>query len=329
MTRNPFGRSELIVGTALFFLLVTVVSACRAGVDERGPTIGVLGDSYSDEYQFYPPDRSTAENWVEILARTRGLNFGRYSTQSRGEPRNQGFEFNWARSDATSTDLIKSGQLTGLAEQVAGGAVSVVVIFIGGNDFIYALQSKDAAILVQSVQTRAQANLRVAVDTILKASPRVCVLIATLPSILELPEFTEPLERGLLSPSLALAFNAAIERYNREVRILTLRNPRAVLLDLALLERLAPRPDRDHVRIYGRTLDRGHPQNRPDHVFLADARHVGTLPQAVMANLVINTLNSRFQTRIKPLGLAEIDVLTRPPSQFVKRDPSVERHLPQ
>jgi phospholipase/lecithinase/hemolysin len=329
MMRNPFGRSELVVGTALFFLLVTVVSACRAGEDGRVPTIGVLGDSYSDEYQFYPPDRSTAENWVEILARTRGLNFGRYSTQSRGEPRNQGFEFNWARSDATSTDLIKSGQHTGLAEQVAGGAVSVVVIFIGGNDFIYALQSKDAATLVQSVQTRAQANLRVAVDTILKASPRVCVLIATLPSILELPEFTEPLERGLISHSLALAFNAAIERYNREVRILTLRNPRAVLLDLALLERLAPRTDRGHVRIYGRTLDRGHPQNCPDHVFLADGRHVGTLPQAVMANLVINTLNSRFQTRIKPLDLAEIDLLTRPPSQFVKRDPSVVRHLPQ
>jgi hypothetical protein len=81
---------------------------------------------------------------MEILARTRGLNFGRYSAQSRGEPRNQGFEFNWARSDATSTDLIKSGQHTGLAQQVASGEVSVVVIFIGGNDFIHALESKDA-----------------------------------------------------------------------------------------------------------------------------------------------------------------------------------------
>src|SRR3954453_14674641 len=130
-----------------------VGSVCCAGESGKVTAIGVLGDSYSDEYQFYPPDRSTAQNWVEILARTRGLNFGRYSTQSRGEPRNQGFEFNWARSDVTSTDLIKSGQLPGLAEQVAGGAVSAVVIFIGGNDSINALQSKDAATLVQSVQT--------------------------------------------------------------------------------------------------------------------------------------------------------------------------------
>ena len=43
-------------------VLVAAVSA-RAG--QPGP-IGVLGDSYSDEYQFYPPDRASARNWVEI-----------------------------------------------------------------------------------------------------------------------------------------------------------------------------------------------------------------------------------------------------------------------
>src|SRR3954469_8760815 len=32
------------------------------------PTVGVIGDSYSDEYQFYTPDRSTAANYVEQLA---------------------------------------------------------------------------------------------------------------------------------------------------------------------------------------------------------------------------------------------------------------------
>src|SRR3954468_1879165 len=85
--------------------------------------IGVLGDSYSDEYQFYPPDRSTARNWVEILAATRGLDFGPFTTHSRGEPRKQGFAYNWARSDATTEDMIKSGQHTGLAQQVARGQV--------------------------------------------------------------------------------------------------------------------------------------------------------------------------------------------------------------
>jgi phospholipase/lecithinase/hemolysin len=328
MKRRLLGELVSVSITVSLLLLGIVGSVCCAGESGKVTVIGVLGDSYSDEYQFYPPDRSTSQNWVEILARSRGLNFGRYSAKSRGEPRNQGFEFNWARSDATSTDMIKTGQHTGLAEQVASGEVRVVVIFIGGNDFIFALQSRDAATLIQTVLTRAQTNLRIAVNTILKASPRVQVLLATLPNILELPEFAEPLERGLLSPSLVADYAHAIERYNREVRTLALGNPRTALLDVALLARLAPRPDRDHVRICGRTLNRAHPQNSPDHVFLGDARHVGTVAQAVMANLVIHTLNSRSDARIKPLGVAEILDLARPPTQLVKRDSSVVQHLP-
>src|SRR5438045_7860426 len=33
--------------------------------------IGAIGDSYTDEYQFYAPDRSTAENYIEQLASNR------------------------------------------------------------------------------------------------------------------------------------------------------------------------------------------------------------------------------------------------------------------
>jgi len=84
--------TRIIRLTALLIALLTPLAPARAGW--RGG-IGVLGDSYSDEYQFYPPHRSTARNWVEILAASRGLNFGRFSTQSRGEPRNQGYEYNW------------------------------------------------------------------------------------------------------------------------------------------------------------------------------------------------------------------------------------------
>jgi hypothetical protein len=47
-----------------------------------------------------------------------------------------------------------------------------------------------------------------------------------------------------------------------------------------------------------------------------------------MANLVIHTLNARFDARIKPLGVAEILDLTRPPTQLVKRASSVVQHLP-
>src|SRR3954451_15363333 len=125
--------TRIIRLTALLIALLTPPAPARAGW--RGG-IGVLGDSYSDEYQFYPPDRSTARNWVEILAATRGLDFGAFTRRSRGEPRNQGFAYNWARSDAATDDMIRSGQHTGLAAQVASGEVKLVCMIIGGNDFI-------------------------------------------------------------------------------------------------------------------------------------------------------------------------------------------------
>jgi hypothetical protein len=305
----------------LCLLLADVAgSACRAG--ERGSIagIGVLGDSYSDEYQFYPPDRSLALNWVEILRTARGLNLGRYTTESRGEPRNQGYEFNWARSDATTTDLIQNGQHTGLAAQVARGDVNVVVIFVGGNDFIYALHSHDAAAIVQPVLSRALSNLQCAVETILQASSDVQVLVATLPSILDLPEFTEPLQRGQISATLGATYSKAIERYNQRIRALPLSSPRVAVLDLALIARLAPRPDADHVRVCGLMLDRSHPSNRTEHVFLGDSRHVGTLVQSVMANLVIHTLNARMGARVEPIGTSEILDMIRAPAKLVRRD---------
>ena len=117
--------TRIIRLTALAIALLTPLAPTRAGWTGG---IGVLGDSYSDEYQFYPPHRSTARNWVEILATTRGLNFGRFSTQSRGEPPNRGHAFDWARSGATTEDLIRAGQHTGLAAQVARGEVGLVVI---------------------------------------------------------------------------------------------------------------------------------------------------------------------------------------------------------
>jgi hypothetical protein len=183
----------------LLGLMTALLCATKAHAGMPGG-IGVLGDSYSDEYRFYPRDRTTARNWVEILAETRELNFGRLTTEHRGEPQNQGYEFNWARSDATTADLIATGQHTGLAAQVACSEITVVVIFIGGNDFINALVSDNPTAVLELVLARASANLQLALDTILKASPSAQVLLATSPNILELPEFAAPLRARCLSP---------------------------------------------------------------------------------------------------------------------------------
>jgi hypothetical protein len=136
--------------------LALLMTADALGDSPRG--IGILGDSFSDEYQFYPPDRSTARNWVEILATKRGLDFGRFDAGGRGEPCNQGYAFNWARSGATTEDLIRTDQHTGLAAQVARGEVGIVVIFIGGNDFINAVKGSDPTAGLAAALSRAQGS---------------------------------------------------------------------------------------------------------------------------------------------------------------------------
>ena len=92
----------------------------RAAHHQAAPTMGVMGDSLSDEYRFYPPDRSQARNWVELLGAKRIVNFGAFSMGSRGEPRNAGFADNWARSDATTSDML-GNQVPGLLGQVRSG----------------------------------------------------------------------------------------------------------------------------------------------------------------------------------------------------------------
>ena len=47
--------------------------------------IGAVGDSLTDLYQGYPPDRSLARNWVEQLASSRHASFGAFSKNVHGQ----------------------------------------------------------------------------------------------------------------------------------------------------------------------------------------------------------------------------------------------------
>src|SRR5262249_40417347 len=146
------------------------------------------------------------------------------------EPRNQGYAFNWARSDATTDDLIRTGQHTGLAAQVARGAVNIVVLFIGGNDFINALNAADPVAALGRGVPRAVDNRRAAVRTIRAASPRVKLVLVTLPDVRHLPEFAGPLRAGRLPSAVADRFTSAIQRYNAQIRSAAASDPRFALI---------------------------------------------------------------------------------------------------
>lgn len=294
------------MSTRRFRLAVVAVLWAGLGSSAWAGGVGVLGDSYSDEYQFYRPDRSTARNWVEILAAARGVDFGEFRTSSWGEPRNAGFAYNWARSGATSASMIASGQHTGLAEQVARGEVSTVVIFIGGNDFIDALHSADPRSALSGLNRKAFANVRLAADTILAASPDVKLLVATVPDIRDLPEFRDPLRAGTLDTQAATLAAGEVEAFNAQVRAMAAPGNRVAIFDFAKLTRISVVLQPQYMTVGGRKVERERPGNSPDRLFLGDVRHLGTMGQGMLAKLMTDALNRKCGAGLKPLDEREI-----------------------
>src|SRR5579862_4913045 len=102
--------------------------------------LGVMGDSLSDEY-FEEAYGTYATNWVQQLVVYRGVNVGPTAAAAGqpggtwGSPRRTGYEFDWALSGDTSTNLLADGQATGLAAQVVPDGITHAVLAIGANDF--------------------------------------------------------------------------------------------------------------------------------------------------------------------------------------------------
>ena len=204
-----------------------------------GP-VGTLGDSLTDEYQFYTPDRYDARNWVSILAALRGVSFGPYTTAFRPEPRDQGFADNWARSGATSSDMI-ANQLPGLTAQVVDGQVKYASIFIGGDDYLDLLEAVSGgtiapanvpAAIVSTTETLEQ-NVLTAVDTLLVANPNVKIALWTLPAGSDTLLAKEVEQTVPGATALIQGIDQAELSYNAMITSLAASNSRVALVDLA------------------------------------------------------------------------------------------------
>jgi lysophospholipase L1-like esterase len=275
-------------------------------------SVGTLGDSFTDEYRFYPPDRSQARNWVEILAATRKVNFGSFTTKSRGEPRDAGFAYNWARSDATTHDMLRN-QLPGLLPQVASGKVKNVVILVGGNDFLLPLEAiargtmspSTFASELPSITVEAAANLQSAVDRLLAANRNVHLVLATI-DINDLPfvrgaEIAEPALQPLFQ-----AVDQSIALYNQAIRGLAATRPRIALVDLAATNQQLGQLNAPSIPYGGATIQLAQVGDNFHDFFLADGIHPGTVAQGIIADMFVEALDDRFGYKVKPLSPAEI-----------------------
>ena len=114
-----------IATLAILFSLVTIPAFAQR--------VGVAGASDSDAYRANDNRcrgtyAATSLNWVEILVRTRAVDFGPWGSFS--EPRRIDYAQNWARSGAVSADANSKGQAAGVASQ----SPDVAILFIGAND---------------------------------------------------------------------------------------------------------------------------------------------------------------------------------------------------
>lgn len=287
-----------------------VPSVTPAPIAMKG--MAVLGDSQSDEYR--ADDwrggnyGETTRNWVELLARYRGVNAGEWG--SWGEPRRDGYSQNWARTGATAHSLIESGQHLGAAEQIKEGKVNVVVVYIGALDFapymphgnyeaIYNGNLSEAGkkIIIHKVI----ADIQTAVYTLEDAGD-VRILLVKIPDwgnhLGVKVAFPLPQQRLLVTNAVSET-NEEIEEFAQEENLLTI-DPNEIFRDLYR------KSDKGQFKVNGVTINRVMLNNNPDNFYLEDGIHVGTVVNGIMANAIVNKLNTVLVKKIKPFSEKEI-----------------------
>lgn len=274
---------------------------------------GILGDSGSDEYR--ADDNRGGEyakttlNWMELLVLKRGLNFGAWGTW--GEPRRTGYEYNWARSGATAESLIAAGQHTGLAQQVADGKVSHVLIWIGDNDFapwngtyqeIY--EGKLSSTELQAKINRIITDITTATDTILNAGPAQVIIVTVADRGLAPQEqaiFSDPVKRQQVTETITQV-NAGIKAMAQTRNI-------GVVDSFQVLTSIMGKMDKNGtLNIGGVSITIAEKGNEPHYMRLDDSDgHPGTVISGLMANaILIEPFNSKYKLGIVPLSDKEI-----------------------
>ncbi|WP_240911576.1 SGNH/GDSL hydrolase family protein [Paludisphaera soli] len=268
--------------------------------------IGVIGDSISDEYRFYAPDRVTARNWVEILATARELHFGDPVTANRGMAQDRRLAYNWSRSSATTTSLIAQGQHRGLAAQVAGGAaIDLASVTIGTNDFVDVLIKSRSKAALRPVLERATANLAAILGPLLRTNSTFRIAVFTAVDLRCSPLLRGALDAGLIPGAAADAYGSMVMAFNERLRdLLAGHGRRVVIVDsYRLLTEVALA--RSYV-VGGLEIDCVNASNDPRHLFLADGFHPGTIGQCLLANQFLDAINAGFDTGIPLLSGEEM-----------------------
>ncbi len=293
--------------------------------------IGALGDSLTDEYAFYAPDRTAARNWVEVLSATRSdeVDFGASSTITRGETRNQGFAQNWARSGARAQGPDVADANTTFVEQYRGGFapglpglltqpggvsdLDVVTILIGGNDYLAAIESAvsdPSGIFEALIETNAGiiSAVQTVVPQLQAANPDLEIVLITTPDIGLTALFRDTI--AILPAADQQLIQQVLDGFTTSLTQQLTAYAQGQGLGLVNLDDLITNfqanPFIDGVYVNPNTGGAAF-----TNMFVGDRFHPGTVAQAILANAIAGQINTFFPGAVTPLGDAEIVAFAR------------------
>jgi hypothetical protein len=307
MPSNLSARSSRVSPHA-FLLPLLLTSAAGAQPVER---LAAIGDSITDEY--FEESYDYARGWTQILVEERGLDMGPLAAGDWGEPRRTGYEDNWARYGATTDLAVSQGQHLGVVDGATNRGVSHVVVELGFND----IRPDQAAFagIYSGIWTPTQISTWVDgrisnLDTILGALEPTGVRTV----LVGAPDYTAAFLFRQIFTSVAgrSRVEQAIEDLSQAMRDLAF-DRRLVFVDFFGFSQAVYGPHTapetellvGNVAVDLEAADTTTGSN-PLAAFVDDGAHPNTIPQGILANLLIEALNVY---RAAELPLSEEEIL--------------------
>jgi hypothetical protein len=309
-------------------------------------TIAALGDSLTDEYQFYAPYRTAAVNWPDILSMLRPtqVDMGAYSATGagRGQTRNQGYAEDWALQGARAqgNDLLgymatfaneynggyNGSNLPGLLTQPGGiSNINVVNILIGGNDYFGTiLGAVETGINLGNLQKiinsfeATNAGIIQALQTVVplieQANPNTHIIVDTVPPVAYSPIVqTAAKALGSYGPLLIGFLNSEVANVNYK------GSPMGGPYTYESIQKFAADNNLGYVddnalftsflanpTFGGQYIDPAAAGPVYTDAFVGDGIHPGTIIQSLLANGIIAQIDQWYPGAITPLSTSEV-----------------------
>jgi MYXO-CTERM domain-containing protein len=216
-----------------------------------------------------------------------------------GGPRRNFYEYNWARSGATSSTLLSAGQHTGLAGQVGPDSIDYAVLMIGANDqfdgsnaYLNIYQGLWSPAQINNWVNGVVANIDTALSTVVPTGVKLALFnspdYGVTPAVKS--SATSAAGRQAVADVIANQLNPAIEA------LAVAHQVAYVDLGAALAEMFGPHTSPNstlsigNVNINLNSIDTSIGSN-PTAGFVHDGVHPNTTLQGLIANLALEALN--------------------------------------